>query len=819
MLNDLRLAIRMLRRTPIVTAVAVLSLALGVGANTALFSLIDGLVLRSLPVPAPERLAVVSGGIPTFPFVAQLPGYTWRISTALADHAALFDRVGAWSPARVDLATGGEARIADGLVVSGDFFATVGVSPALGRTLTTADDVPGAPRVAVISYQFWQQLFGGGSDAIGKPLSVERALFTVVGVAPPEFRGPEVGRGFDVAVPIASAAAMGRANMLDAWVFRLFIRLKPGQSIEQATAALRAVQPRIREAAAPADASANLDILKTPLTLVSASAGTSALRSRYARPLFVLFAIVAFVLLVACANLANLQLARAFARRAEFSLRLALGASRASLVRQVLIESLLLSLAGAAAGLVCAQWSARALVAQLSSAVNRVVLDVPLDWRTFGFTTTLAVLTALVFGTIPALLATRTAPIEAMKEHATGMAGGGSPRRLSGGLVMAQVALSLVLLTATGLFLRSFTRLTSTPTGFDADRVLVVNVNTTHSHVEPAKRWPLFSQMMRDIAQMPGVAAVGGSTLTPAGGVSVVNFVARMGDAAIIDSAHAAATNTITPGWLSVYGFHLTAGRDFNAHDTPQTPRVVVVNEAFVEKFEKFLNGRRAIDSTIVTQDGTPMTVVGVVSDAIYNSLREPMPAAMFVPLTQAAAAPAALNINIRVASGPPANAAPAIARLLQSTDPELTFTFRELGEQLDASIAQDRIMAMLSACFGILAVALAGVGVYGITAYAVTRRRREFAIRRAIGATPASIVRLMLTGVLRLLAGGLLIGALTSRWASGFVQALLFGIDARDPVTLLDAVVVLTTIALLAGVAASYRATRIASADVLRES
>jgi putative ABC transport system permease protein len=388
-LQDVRLATRSLRATPIVTAVAILSLGLGIGANTALFSLVNALMLRALPVAAPDRLAVLSGGIPSFPWVPMLQGYNDATWTAVRARADEFDGSAAWFPARLDLSRGGEIQPVDTLLVSGSYFATLGVRAYLGRVIETDQEA-----VAVLGYAFWRQHFGGRSDVIGQPLVVERVPFTIVGIAPDRFFGTEVGRTFDVALPMRSVVQMGRASVLNAMITRILIRLKPHQSFDAATRRLRALQPEIRRAAMP-DAAPNAG-LNTPYTLTAATFGTSALRDRYARPMLVVFAVVALVLLVACANIANVLMARATARRRELAVRRALGAPSGRLARLLLVESVLLGACGAVVGLLIAQWGARLIVDQLSSPFARIALDVAPDMRVFLFTTVATAMTVSV---------------------------------------------------------------------------------------------------------------------------------------------------------------------------------------------------------------------------------------------------------------------------------------------------------------------------------------------------------------------------------------------------------------------------------------
>jgi putative ABC transport system permease protein len=502
--QDLRLAIRSLRATRIVSAIAILSLGLGIGANTAIFSLVNSLILRTLPVVQPQRLVTLSSGTTVDQWGSQQ--FSYAIWEEIQRRAALFDGAFTWAGAQFNLSQAGETQPVAGFVASGDFFATLGVPALLGRTFTTADDVRGggpAGPVAVISYGFWQRRFGGSANVIGTPLVIGTTPYTIVGVTPPEFFGVEVGQAFDIAVPILSRIPAGAKDPIidsrSTLGLRIVLRLKPGQSLEAAEATLRGLQPQIREGAMPEDFPQLKDsFLKEPLMLVSAAAGSSALRLRYQRPLLTILVVVALVLLVACANIANLLLARATARRHELSVRVALGASRWRLARQLLIESLVLSSLGAGVGLLFASWSSRLLLGQLSTSVSRVSLDLSLDWRMLSFTAAVTIATALLFGTIPALRAARSAPIDAMKEHGRGAAGDAG-MSLSSGLIAAQIALSLVLLVAAGLFIRSFERIATRQLGFDKDRVLVVTVDARRALVDPPGRTQFYQRLVNTV--------------------------------------------------------------------------------------------------------------------------------------------------------------------------------------------------------------------------------------------------------------------------------------------------------------------------------
>lgn len=849
-MQDLRVAVRVLRAAPIVTGIAILSLALGIGANTAIFSLVNSLLLRTLPVPEPERLVVLSTDASTGRRNTSAWNYTlWEEIRRRAPQ--MFDGAVAWSAVgtedRLNLSTaGGEVQPVDGVYVSGDFFTTLGVPALLGRTFTAADDQEGSGPdgpVAVISYGMWQRRFGGAANVIGTPLVIERVPFTIVGVTPPEFFGAEVGRTFDVAVPLnAHRSIRGRDSAIDEGMIWLYImvRLKPGQSAEVATGLLRSVQPQIREAVVPATPPpraqnpalrqlADQVFLKEPFTLVPASLGTSQLRRRYEQPLLATLVIVGLVLLIACGNIANLLLARATARRHELSVRLALGATRWRLVRLLLVEALVLAGIGALAGLVFARWASPMLVAQLSTSVTRVTLDLSLDWRVLAFTLAITAATAVLFGTVPAFRARRLAPIDALKEQGRGTLGD-ARTGLSSGLVVAQVALSMVLIVAAGLLVGTFQRLASLPLGFDTDRVLVVNVDVTRASVDPADRIPFFQQLVAAVAAVPGVARAGGSVATPLGGRSMLGFIDLPGapppqpepGPVPFWNSRSIMTNQITPGWLATYGTAVRAGRDIDERDVQGALPVALVNDTYARKF---LSGRNPIGETVTLLEDTapPRTIIGVVSDAVYVSVRDGVRPTLYTPLAQReAGGPPGLTTNIaisvRSSAGSPAALAPRVAAALTGVDRNLTFTFRSLQDRVDASLTQERLVALLTGFFGTLALLLAGLGLYGVTSYAVTRRRNEIGIRMALGAESAGVVRLVLVQVLALVAIGVIIGTAVSWWSSQLIATLLYDLQPRDAGTLVSAAVALAAVGVIASWLPAYRASRIDPAYVLRD-
>ena len=836
--QDVRYAVRLLRRAPAFTAVAVITLALGIGANTAIFSIVDSLLLRDLPVKEPGRLAVLTDDR------MLIEGNTWTypIWERVRERTEIFADAFAWSTlgARFNLAQGGESRYVTGLWASAGMFTTLGVPASLGRTFTAADDRPGGGPdgpVAVISHAFWQRHYGGATDVIGRTLTLDRVPFTIVGVTAAGFLGPDVGRSYDVAIPFgAEPLIRGRAESWlprrSTWWLSVMIRLKPGQTIDQATAAIRAVQPSLREATLPTTWTATelSNYLDEPFTFTGSAAGRSYLRSDYRRPLLVIMTVVALVLLIACVNIANLLLARATARGHEWSVRLALGASRWRLARQLLTESVIVAALGAGTGLVIANWGSQLLVAQI--ATNTVSLDAGIDWRVVGFTAVLTVATALVFGIAPALRATRQAPIDAMK--ARGSAGG---RRLTAanGLVVAQVVLSLVLLVTAGLFLRTFSSLAHQPLGFEAQSVLVVEVNAQRAEVPIDRRLALFDELRQRVLAVPGVAAAGVSLMTPARGETWADLVDVSGttvaedDSPGISGTGTSSTpirnrrqsfyNAITPGWLSTFQTRLVAGRDINDRDTRSAPRVALVNETFARRF---LNGASPIGHTVRTLglDQPPAReIVGVVADAAYRSLREPAPPTVYVPLAQYdSSAPARVSLSVRTQAGSPAALSQSVAAAIGDVHPQLVLTFQPLATIVSARLVQERLLAILSGLFGVLALVLAAVGLYGVTAYAVTLRRVEIGIRMALGATRAGVVRMVLGRVSVMVGAGVAVGVAISLWASKFVAPLLFGLDPGDAITRVGAAAVLMCVGAIAGALPAYRASRIEPRRVLSD-
>jgi putative ABC transport system permease protein len=830
--NDLRHAIRALRATPLITFVVVMSLALGTGGNTGIFTIANSLLLRALPVERPDQLVLLLSN----PSVNPSSPWSNPVWEQIRDrHADLFQTTFAFSrrTTRFNFAQSGRTDFVDGVYASGRYFDALRVPPLLGRSFTAEDDRraggPNGP-VAVISYDLWQRRFGGSADVIGTSQTIDRVPFTIVGVMPPDFFGTDVGSRSDVILPIGTEPLIrGRDSALDQVTtapLLVMARLKEGQTVEAAVQALRGVQPHIRAATVPANvgAEARERYLATPFGVQPAGSGTSAMRSRYRRPILVIMTIVALVLLIACANVANLFLARAAARRHEFSVRLALGASRWRLARQQLVESLLLSAAGSVAGLGIARWASDLLVGQLSTQANTVFLDTHLDWHVLAFTVSVALAVALLFGVVPALRASRTEPIEAIREHGRGTAGERGIG-VGGALVAGQVALSLVLVVAAGLFIRTFTTLATLNGGFDRDPVLLVRLDPPPTSAAPLQRAALYERVAVTVRATPGVAHAAISEVTPVSGMITDVYVEAENGPQLAPPQNISYRNVITPDWFATYGTRLEAGRDFNDRDRLASPPVAIVNETFARRFLQRgnpLGWRIRNPSSAPGETGPWMEVVGIVADATYLSLRDDVPPTMYVPLAQQPAGSGSFpfaTLSVRAANGPPALLARAVGDAIARVDPDIAITFTPLKRQVDAALVQERIMAMLSGSFGALALLLSALGLYGVTAYAVNRRRTEIGIRMAIGAAPARVIRLVLRRVTILVGIGVLIGAGASVWASRLVAALLYGVEPRDPITLIGAALTLAIVAALAGWLPAWRASRIDPAEVLRES
>lgn len=813
LLHDCRDAFRAWRATPLVSIVAVVSLAMGIGANTALFSILNGLVLKPLPVRQPDMLAILDGGEWTNPIWEELR----------ARQHELFDGAFAWSNDRFDLSERGTTDMVPGAYASGGMFDVLGVHAAVGRLFRESDDVRGGGTdgaVAVISDRFWKQRFDGSPAVVGRRLSINGVPFTIVGVMPQGFFGPDVGSLFDVIVPLGDEALIHGADSILpgrlTWWLEIMVRRKPGQSVEQATAALRTAQRAIREATLPPTYRPTLeDYLKEPFTLQSAAHGSSGLRGRYEQPLAIILVVVSMVLLIACANIANLLMARSSARRSELVIRLALGASRLRLATLLIVESAMLAFAGAALGLVFARLGAILLVRQLGSTV---FLDFSPDARVLAFTIGVTAATALLFGLAPAAGALNTSPNEILKANARTVAG---DRRWSvrNALVVLQVALSLALVVAAALFLRTFSSLATVPLGFNPAPLLAVDLNVQRSAVPPAGRAALFGRLREAAASAPGVADAALSQVLPLSGQGWNTVIETAEVSSGPDRSRMSWVNAISPRFFATYGIPVVAGRDFTAGDRDGAPSVAIVNEAFARKF---FHGVNVLGREFRGRIGKPVTdtyqVVGIVSDATYRRVREGKVPTLYLPQSQT---PGSAAMSLTVQTPPRVRGAidSDLAHVLERVDPAVSLTIRPFDVYLDAGVRQERLVAILSGFFGALALALAALGLYGVTAYGVNRRRAEIGVRMALGAAPGGVVRLVLARVGWLVGTGVAAGMALSWWASRFISGtLLYGVTSHDTPTFVLAAVVLIGVSAAAAWLPARRASRIDPVHVLRE-
>ena len=825
--KDLRFALRQLRQNPAFTLVAVLSLALGIGANTAIFQLIDAVRLRTLPVSNPQDLAYID-----FAPKSMHSGWTSsrsaRLTSALYDQlrtrAEGFSDVIAWSASGFNLAQGGEVRPAEGLYVSGNFFPALGVSTVIGRAFTPQDDQPGcgSPSV-VISHNFWQREYGGAADILGRTIALDGKRLPIGGVTTPGFFGVEVGNRYDVALPLCadrlfSDDGKGRAPNRVAWWLSAMGRLKPGWTLDRAKANLLALSPSIMEAILPPEYRPDdaKRFLANKLDVTAGGTGVSQLRRRFENPLWLLLSTAGLVLLIACANLANLLLARASVREKEIAVRQAIGASRGRLIAQLLSESLLLAIFGTALGAIIAQTLSRALVAFLTTRDNAIFVGLDLDFRVLGFMSAVALLTCLLFGLVPAIRATNISPASTMRASGRGITAGPERFSLRRALVIAQVAISLVLLVGAFLFVRSLQKLMEVQPGFRAEGVIAVSVNLRPGNYSK-ERLP---EVTRDIIEL--VRTRTGATSAAQVGWTPVSG-SGWNDNTWADGAKGEHKmswyNRAAPGYFRTMETELIAGRDFDDHDNLKTPKVAIVNEAFAKANFGEANpvGRSFRTEGEAGHPDPIYQVVGLVRNTKYNEIAEEFQPVGFMPIAQDDGPGQSATFVIRT-NTPVGEVTRAASASIAEVNPGIGVQFNVLSQQLKESLSRERLMAALAGAFGILAGSLAVLGLYGVIAYMVARRRNEIGMRIALGASRGRVVWLVLREAALLLSIGLVVGLAFSLWAGQAATSLLYGLKPYDPVTLATAVSVLAAVALLAAYAPAHRASRLDPMDALRE-
>jgi predicted permease len=820
--RDLRYAMRGLRKSPAFSTVAVLTLALGIGANTAIFSVVNALMLRPLPVERPDELislaAVYPDGIePVFSYAAY--------RQFAVDGADVADVVAASSGRRDAITIDGPPEPINNKWVSGNYFMVLGVPAAAGRVLLPSDErpPPGEP-VAVLSDAYWTRRFGRDPSVIGRSFSLKATAFTIVGVAPRGFFGETLGESPDMWIP--QTAQPGAPSYLwsghsTTWL-GLLARRKPGITVAQARAALEPVYERIRDDVAGGTSSPQFrkSVLGSRLRVSEASAGSSRLRDSLSAPLMILMGIVGLVLVIACANVANLMLARSATRRRETAVCLAIGAARLRVVRQGLAEALLLAAMGGVGGMLLAWCGSSVLVALVSGALP-ISIDLGPDVRVLAFTVLVSCATAVVFGLVPALRAARIDPLPALK--GSGGPGRGSSRiPLRRLLVVTQIAVSLVLLVVAGLFVRSLLKLREIDTGFDPDRVVLVQVTppVDAQPVSVAERRNLYRGLLARAETIPGVLGASASFTglfthgTWGNTITVEGFVPRPG------VTPRTLANSITPSYFDVMQIAVLRGRGFTTDDDETAPKVAVVNQTFARQFfgEADPIGRRV---GLCTSDpcGPPpkgmMEIVGVTEDAKYVNLREASRAMLYVPFSQHDQTLRELEVRT---AGPPAAVAATLHRELAAVDKRLAIVaMMELRDQVDASLLAERLIAKLSATFGLLALALAAVGLYGVVAYVTAQRTGEIGIRMALGANRHDVRRLVLRDTLRLVVIGLVIGIPAALAGARLLASQLYEVEPSDPLAVSLGVVTLSLAALLAGYMPARRAARVDPLVALR--
>jgi predicted permease len=821
---DVRYALRTLKNSPGFAAVAILSLALGVGVNIAIFSLVDAVLLKYLPVERPEELTQLQYRAPDWGDASTtFANPTWEQVRHRQD---VFAGVFAWSNKdKLDLTQGETMRPANGVWVSGGFFRALGLDAAAGRLISDSDDRRGCRAVAVLSYGFWQDHFGGTMSAIGSTLSIRSRPFEVIGIAPRGFFGMEVGQKFDLALPLCATAIFeGKESRLDNRNF-LWLnvggRIHPNMTRAQLTSRLKSLSPRIfiSQDASPEE---RQYLSKIALTAIPAASGISGLRKQFSQPLQIMMSVVGLVLLIACANLGNLMLARAVARDKEFAVRRALGASHARLVRQLLTECVLLSSGGALLGALLARWTAALLVRIISTERNSVFVDLPLDTRILGFIVAAALLTPLLFGLLPALHSTRMSLSAAMKGSRSSEAGRSLHFHSRKWIVGSQVALSLVLLVAAGLLLRSFVKLVTLDIGFDRNNVLLVQTDLRAAKIPVDRQAATYEEIERRLSALPGVLSVGCSTITPVSGVQGWNNSVHTDWTKPLDGWSEADMkfwvyfDYISPGHLPTLRMRLLAGRNFTSADMGSS-RVAIVNQTFARRFFPGLNpiGRSYLEGAPTAQ---PVEVVGLVEDFKYFSLREEDRPVAFLPLNQDPELGEFAHILELHTAIPPSRLTVPVLAAVAEVSRAIPLEFHTLADQVNDSLVQERLLALLSGFFGALALILAMIGLYGTFSYLVTQRQTEFGVRMALGAEPASIFALVMRDLITVLAGSLVAGILISLAATRVLQQMLFGLTPRDATTMFLAAGVLSAVALLAGYMPARRATRVDPITTLRQ-
>jgi predicted permease len=821
--------------------VAVLSLALGIGANTAIFSLLDQILLKLLPVKDPQQLVLLS--MKGFHYGDNWGGnaLSYPMYRDFKEHNSVFIDMFCRFPYSMSLSFDGHTERVSGELVSGTYFPTLGVGAALGRTFTPEEDrVPDGHPVAMLSYAYWTTRFARDRSVIGKSVTINAHDYTIVGVAQPGFDGVELGHITKVFVPVMMAKEVipqfdRLKNRRSRWV-NTFGRLKPGVTPQQAQVSLQPffhsiLEMEVKEAAFHnASAEVRDRFLKNIIQMLPGSQGRSYLRKQLSTPLWVLMAITAAVLLIACANVASLLVARATSRQKEIAVRLAMGASRSRIIKQLLVESLLLSLIGGALGVVLALWSNQALIAFLPSDAFALKISTTPDFSVLLFTFAVSIATGLLFGLVPALQSTRPDVAPTLKDQVGGIVSGGSQVRLRKALVAAQVTLSLLLLVGAGLFIRSLKNLRELGPGFPTGNLVAFNINPALSGYDTAKAKAFYGRLMDEIHAIPGVHSNGLAAVRILENDEWDSWVTVEGYRGNFKPGEYPSPfmNSISPGYFDALGVPILAGRDFNLKDTETVPhgdkpedvepRVVMVNEKFAKKFFGSAGNAlgRHVGFGIDPGTKTDMEIVGVVKDIKYENLRDDIPIQMFEPyMANEYMAEMTVYVRTGMDAGQFFSAVRGTVRNLDANLP--LYAMRTIDQQVTNSLLTERLVANLSTIFGILATLLATIGLYGVMAYTVARRTREIGVRMALGAFQRDVIWMVMREVLLLVTIGVAAGLAAAAGLTRFVQTQLFGITPHDPATLALAGFGIAAVASAAGFIPAMRASRVDAMTALR--
>jgi predicted permease len=824
--QDLRYGLRLMARSPGFTAVAVLSLALGIGANTAIFSVFDALLLRTLPVRNPEQLITLTrtDGRRTGDSISYPMFQSFRnLRQVFSDMSALYQT----GQSNVML-NGPAGCLDDGTVVvglvSGSYFSMLGVKPSIGRLLTSDDDrILGGHPVTVISYNYWQRRFGGARDVPGRTLTFSNTTYTILGVAAKGFSGEAIASPTDLWIPMAmeSQVIPDRPGLLtnqsSMWT-HVIGRMQPGMTAQQAQPLMQVTfQQLLLERAGPGATPQTLQQLaEQRIQLEPAGRGFAVQRQFFSQPLKILLIVVAVVLLIACANIANLLLARSAARQREMAVRLAIGAGRLRIVRQLLTESILLATMGGTLGLLFAKWGTKILLDLAASGRAPMHLDVHPDARILAFTAALCLLTGIVFGLAPASSAAKVSLTPALNERGAGL---GNMRRgfgLGKVLVISQVALSLLLLIGAGLFVSTLRNLRSQDLGFDREHVLLIWTAPSRSNGQGAALARLYEAVQERISSLPGVASVSPSRNGLLSGFVGIRQVNVEGYAAGANEDMGVQWSLIAPKFFETIGMRLLLGRDISARDSETAPKVAIINETMARDFFRGQNpiGKRF---AMGRDEGYPVEIVGVVQDSKYFSLRDKKDRMMYLPYRQDLRQLTAMCVAVRTVGELPG----LVSRIrdeLRNIDQSLRIQKIETTEdQVNATIVEDRLLAVISGFFGLLAVLLACLGLYGVMSYTAARRTNEIGIRLALGATRASMLGMVLKESLLLVVAGIAIGVPVALATARLISGLLFGVSATDPATISLACVLMIVVAAMAALLPARRAARVDPMVALR--